>query len=64
LIGQKAPSILEDLQKLSQEVNEKMAPIHSDDINSDSSNNQSENDEINQIVEIQKLHKQIEYHKQ
>ena len=58
LLGKKAPGILDNLQRIAQEAKtKKLGPIDSDDLESDSSGNQSDNDEMNQIVEIQKLSK-------
>ena len=61
ILGIRAPIILENLQKLAEEAKDKkLRPIDSDDLESDSSGNISETDEMNQIVEIQKLHRNIE----
>ena len=65
ILGLKAPDILTSLEKLATDAQDKsLKPIDSDDIKSDSSGNQSDNDEMNQIVEIQKLVKIIEKRKQ
>ena len=56
MLGQKAPDILSNLKRISDEaVSKNLGPIDSDDLKSCSSANQSENDEMNQIIEIQAL---------
>ena len=48
ILGIRAPTILDSLQKLSEEAKDKrLRPIDSDDIESDSSGNISETDEMN-----------------